>query len=311
MPGLTIETPAAQDPVLLADAKNFLRIDSFMTDDDTLISALISAATATCENWTRRSFIQKKFKQTLDAFPYFTDTIVSQLSYPPAYSAYPRYSTSLWNYSQMIKLFRPPLISVDRVTYMDSGKQSFVDLVPQPQPWYPQTNYAFGAQVMDNNGPNAHVRTCIVNSNPSIQVSSGTDVPPWTKDGSNTVETTGMTWRDDGALPRGEFGAYIADTVNEPGRLFPGLTTGGQGNPGTGFWPSAMYIPNAVQIHFTAGYGLNPSDVPQAIRTAIMLTVEDAYENREPVKGEGETLPGHIKQLLWPYRILDLAPTRG
>ncbi len=312
MPGLSVEFPAAVDPVSLAEAKLYLRVDSFMTDDDALISSLISAATHACEAFTRRSFITKGFLQTLDAFPYFTDTIVSQLSYPPAYSAYPRYSTSLWNYSQMIKLFRPPLVSVDRVTYMNSQLQSFVDLVANPLPWYPQTLYAFNAQVMDNGGANANVQTCISNNNPSIQFKSGQTPPTWNSAVAGlTVESTGLTWRNDGPLPRGEFGAYIADTVNEPARLFPGLTTGGQGNPGTGFWPSAMYIPNAVQIHFKAGYGPTAATVPELVKTAIKLAIGNWYENREPVKGDEEQLPRAVRALLWPLRVIDFGPTRG
>src|SRR5579872_5604832 len=148
MAGLYVEFPTTNLPCTLAEVKNFLRVDN-ITDDDALITTLISAATGACETWLNRSIMQKGFLQTLDCFPYFNDTALTQLAYPPNMGALPRYSTTMWNYSQMIKLFRPPLISIDRITYMDSALSSYVDLVPQPLPWYPQTVYNAGAQVAD------------------------------------------------------------------------------------------------------------------------------------------------------------------
>jgi Phage gp6-like head-tail connector protein len=307
MAGLSVEFPAAVDPVSLSDMKNFLRVDAGLTADDALILGLISAATLACENFCRRSFINKGFIQTLDAFPYYTDTMVSQMAYPPSYYALPRLSTTLWNYSQMIKLWRPRLVSVDRITYMDQITSSYVDMVPQPSPWYPQTLYAYQVQIADNNG---NVQTCLSNQNPSIQLKTGVKAPlPWNKtQGQFTTETSGVVWRNEGPLTQGEFGSYIVDSISEPARIFPGIVTPG---PTAGYWPSVLYVPNAVQIHFTAGYGPNPSDVPASIISAIMQVVAALYEVREPVKDDEQTLPPHVKMMLWPHVVLDFAPTRG
>jgi hypothetical protein len=308
MPGLMVEFPAACDPVTLDDAKNFLRVDD-IDDDDTLITGMISAATYACEIHTKRSFISKGFLQTMDAFPYFTDTQLSQLAYPPSYYALPKFSTTLWNYSQMIKLFRPPCISVDRITYMDSDSKSFQDLVPQPKPWYPQTVYTDGQQCIDFNG---NLQTLVM-GDPSMTGTgkSGILPPTWnTIEGQFTPELSPATaiWRNDGDVPRGEFGAYMLDNVGEPARVFPGF---GNSQGPNGYWPSVLYIPNAVQIHFTAGYGTDPSDVPANIRSAIMMMVGDMYENRIPQKGEEMTLPRHVRQLLAPSVVWDMSPTRG
>lgn len=309
MAGLTVEFPAAIDPVSLTTMKNFLRVDQ-IDDDDLLITALISSATIACENYTRRSFINKGFLQTLDSFPYFTDTVLSQMAYPPSYYSLPRYSTTLWNYSQMIKLFRPPLVSVDRITYMDSATASFHDMVPQPPVWYPQTTYREGDQVADNNGNVQQLINTAPSSDP-IGV-SGTNPPiPWsTLLGGITTEAFPATavWRMVGPMPSGEFGAYIVDTVSEPARIFPGINSIG---PTAGYWPSVLYVPNAVQIHFTAGYGDQASDVPNNIVVAIMLAVSDAYENRTPVTTDADQLPKHVRNLLWPSRVMDNQPTRG
>ena len=45
----SVVTPAASEPITLTEAKNFLRVDG--TDDDTLITALISAAREMCESY--------------------------------------------------------------------------------------------------------------------------------------------------------------------------------------------------------------------------------------------------------------------
>src|SRR5574337_601095 len=174
MASLTVETPPAAEPVTLAQAKSFLRVE-INTDDD-LITSLIVAAREACETFTDRSFCIKGYRQSLDSFPYFTDTMLSQMAYPPSYYSLPRYSTTLWNYSQMIKLFRPPLVAVDRITYVSSKDRQYHDLVPQPLPWYPGRTYvaasaspvAAASQVTDNVGATntptinpGNVQTCI------------------------------------------------------------------------------------------------------------------------------------------------------
>jgi hypothetical protein len=311
MAGLWVEKPATIDPVDLTWAKNFLRVDE-ITEDDDLITGLIGAATELAELYCRRCFIQKGFLLCLDSFPYFTDTMLSQMAYPPSYYSLPRYSTTLWNYSQMIKTMRPPLISVDRITYMDSTKASFKDLVPQPLPWYPQTEYANGAQVADYNG---NVQT-LVSPDPSSEptLESGI-VPP-----EFSTIVTGITaeaapataiWRNDGPLPQGEFGSFIIDKISEPGRIFPGIQTPSTGAPVAGYWPSVLYVPNAVQIHYTAGYGTTLQAVPHGVKAAILMIVSNLYENRVPTKDDEEQIPKTARSLLWPYRVIDFAQTRG
>jgi hypothetical protein len=106
------------EPVLLADAKTFLRVPLTLTDDDTLIGGLIQAAREFAEQFTGRALAQRSFAMVLDSHPYYTDAIQSQLSYPPSYYSLPRYSTTLWNYSQMIKVPFPPLKSIDSMRYI-------------------------------------------------------------------------------------------------------------------------------------------------------------------------------------------------
>jgi hypothetical protein len=113
--GIIIQTQPIAEPISLAQAKNFLRV--FNTDDDDLISGHITAAREEVENFTNRSFAVKSYLQALDSFPYYTDTVMSQMAYPPSYYSLPMYSTTLWNYSQMIKLYWPPCIAVQGIDY--------------------------------------------------------------------------------------------------------------------------------------------------------------------------------------------------
>ena len=79
----------ASEPVTLTEAKAHLRIDH--TDDDTYITALISAARGSAEEYTQSSF--------------FTQTWVK----------------SKWFFSEMIALPRGPVASITSVKYYDQS----------------------------------------------------------------------------------------------------------------------------------------------------------------------------------------------
>lgn len=164
--GYVVQTALPKtEPVALADAKSFLRISAGFVDDDALIGALIQAAREHAETVTGRALAQRTFRQVLDSFPYYTDTIQSQLAYPPSYYSLPRYSTTLWNYSQMIKLAYPPCISVTGMRYIDTDGaaqtlQQDVDFVldriteparifPMPGGYWPANQYVASALEID------------------------------------------------------------------------------------------------------------------------------------------------------------------
>lgn len=329
MPSLQIERPAACLPVALDEMKNFLRVE--IDDDDDLITSMISAITGSAELFCDRSFISKGYIQTLDSFPYFADTQLSQNAMPPSYYSLPMYSTTLWNYSQQIKLFAAPLISVDALMYMASADSQWHALVPVPPVWYPLTAYVAAAAKSGNtpavvastiSDPNGNIQRCIAGgksfANPPLPAGTPSNTVPnpgyyWNADLNGvTTEASGVEWQNIGPVPQQDpivggsqgkqFGSFIIDTNSEPARLFPG--------PAGNYWPPVLYLPNAVQIHFTSGYGDAPADVPDAIRLAIMLGVSDLYENREPV-GKDMTLPKSVKALLYPYQVTDICPTRG
>jgi len=64
MSGLVITTEPTSEPITLAEAKSYLRVDS--SGDDALITALIVSARKLCESHTQRAFISQTFKLSLD-----------------------------------------------------------------------------------------------------------------------------------------------------------------------------------------------------------------------------------------------------
>lgn len=88
---------------------------------------------------------------------------------------------------------------------------------------------------------------------------------------------------------------YIEDTDSEPGRVV--LDYGET-------WPSeTLYPSNPVYIEFVCGYGDSASDIPMPIRAAMLLMIEDYYNHRGSVVANVTEIPGHIMNLLWPYRL--------
>ena len=70
---------------------------------------------------------------------------------------------------------------------------------------------------------------------------------------------------------------YVVDTTSEPGWIVPATTVD---------WPDTFDSINSVEIIYRAGYGATGADVPQSIRSWILLHVGHWYENREA------TMPG-------------------
>lgn len=86
---LRLITAPAVEPVSVAAAKLFLRVDG--NEDDAIILSLIKAAREKGEELSRRAFITQTWEMTVNCWPS--------------------------NY--VLKLFRPPLISVTHVKYTD------------------------------------------------------------------------------------------------------------------------------------------------------------------------------------------------
>lgn len=84
---------------------------------------------------------------------------------------------------------------------------------------------------------------------------------------------------------------YFVDSVREPASIVL---------RDSGTWPTGLRNANGIEVQFIAGYGTASTDVPQAIRSAILQLALHLYENR----GDSDSLvnqPRIINTLLSPY----------
>lgn len=287
------------EPLLLADVKNFLKVPLTVTQDDTFIEELIQSAREEVEGESGRSLVNKGYRQSLDSFPYFVDSVMSQMAYPPSYYSLPRYSTTLWNYSQMIKLLRSPLQSVSKITYSDSVTGQIKALYPALFSWQPLHEYFIGDEIEDSNG-NLQVVTAVTEGDEDSTSMSGTTPPTWSAILNATTTDAMITWTCMGAPP--DTGDFVYDADSCPPRIFP--------LPGQ-TWPPVLYVPNAVQIHFVAGYGNDGKGSPATLRKLMRLLISDGYYNRDL------SIPGSIAQnpayqrMVNRFKVRILSPTRG
>jgi len=88
---------------------------------------------------------------------------------------------------------------------------------------------------------------------------------------------------------------YTVDTITEPARIVPAYNES---------YPDLRGDQNGIIVTYTAGYGSNRSDVPQEIRSAILLLVGQLYANREAaIEASLSEIPYGVKALLGMERI--------
>jgi hypothetical protein len=287
------------EPLTLAAAKSFLHLQAGVSADDGYITDLIQSAREEVEGFTGRSIVNKGYRQSLDSFPYFVDSVMSQMAYPPSYYSLPRYSTTLWNYSQMIKLLRSPLQQVASISYSNSDTGLIDYLYPSLFNWQRLHEYFIGAQIEDPNG-NVQTVTAAGEGDEDSTSMSGPNTPAWSAVVNGTTTDGSLTWTCSG--PPADSGDFVYDADSCPPRIFP--------LPGQ-TWPPVLYVPNAVQIHFTAGYGNDGKGAPATLRQAMRLLIADGYFNREvSVAGAISANPA-LQRMLWRFRVTQLSPTRG
>ena len=68
-------------------------------------------------------------------------------------------------------------------------------------------------------------------------------------------------------------------------------------------WPSSRFVPDAIRVTFTAGYGTTVRDLPDSIVQAALLIIGDLFEHRE--SSRDERLNRAVDALLAPHMIRD------
>lgn len=113
MPGLTVTSAPAAEPVTLGQAKDHLRVDH--ASDDTLISDLIAVARQRGEDYTGRAFVTQTLRLSLDAWPGEQEEHLWEGT---------RLGPDLTFAAREILLPRPPLQSVSSVVTFDDDDVS-------------------------------------------------------------------------------------------------------------------------------------------------------------------------------------------
>ncbi len=83
-------------------------------------------------------------------------------------------------------------------------------------------------------------------------------------------------------------GKYYADLAATPPRL---VLAGGAR------WPRPRRASGGIEIEYTAGYGPEPDDVPEALRQAVRAIAAGAYEHG----GAAEAMESSVRALLAPF----------
>lgn len=88
---------------------------------------------------------------------------------------------------------------------------------------------------------------------------------------------------------------YYVDTQREPARIL--LRDGGS-------FPTDLRKANGLEVTYIAGYGNNPSDIPESLRLGMLQYVTFLYEHRGDFERFPPPQPPSIMQtLLQPYKI--------
>ena len=102
-----------------------------------------------------------------------------------------------------------------------------------------------------------------------------------------------------GVVATVDAGGYVVDTRSRLGRV---VLRSGVSWP----WPAGgLAVANGVVARYVVGYGPKARDVPQFLRSVMLMWVGDMYENRESVVvGTIATrLPTGVEAALWSWRV--------
>jgi hypothetical protein len=118
--GRILVTPPALEPVAVADAKVFARVDPGTTTEDALLGDLIVAARKVLEDWRGQSFLTQTWDYFVDQFPRWYDGYTIDGAFTPIgahfWTGYPQ---GVFGRRELpIVLPRPPLQSVTWVKYL-------------------------------------------------------------------------------------------------------------------------------------------------------------------------------------------------
>lgn len=281
---VTIIEPQSE-PVDLPTMKQYLRLDSGFTDDDTLINGLIQGARRWAEVFTRRRFIYQTIRLEMDFFPGYIDAnVVGGAShYAATFASGANLVLAGIRYAVQMPL--PPVHHIAAFKYVDqngtsqdvvAGTQYVADLDSNPARLMPPFGQFWPvAQVI----PNA-VRIDFVagyGANITVGVTSG------------SPNLTGYT--------------FVPEDIGSP------ITIKGAGASGADLVGTIIAVDNSGNGTLSANAALTQANVPSylgkpvppMVGIGIMLLVSYWYEQRFP---DEQNIPSAVRAVFSPYRDL-------
>ena len=129
---LKLKTSPSTEPLSLAETKSYLKVTG--TDDDVLLTQIITALRKSCEDWTGRALVTQTWTLWRDGFPHWQKDRLPHVGYfelPVDFAD---------DAQRMISIPRPPLQSVTFLKTHSTGNQAttfdatkyFVDTASEP-----------------------------------------------------------------------------------------------------------------------------------------------------------------------------------
>jgi hypothetical protein len=284
--GLVTLVEPGIEPVSLGQMKTYLRVDPGFMTDDIMIGGLITAARRWAEEYCQRRFVYQTLRLLMDFFPGYIDLKLAgeKVSSPFVSGS----NAVLVGIRYAIQLPCPKVRAVVNFQYQDqngnptqliNNETFFEDLASQPARLTPP----FGQM-----WPVARVITNAV----TVDYVTGYGGPATVSVAAASQAVTGVTfYQEDVGLPISIPGA--GPLVNNVATALSTTISAvdGSGN-GTLATASTTAVANA-----SAWLG---KQVPQLIDVAIMLLVNQWYQNRD----ENADIPQSVKSILSPHRDL-------
>lgn len=250
---IQIKTPPTREPVSLALAKSHLRVD--VTDDDNLISGLISAARRWCEGYQNRAYLEQTWYLWLDDFP-SEDYIEIPLPPLQSISSIKYYGTDDTEYTVTATDY-----IVDTSSFVGRAALAYSKLWPTTT-----LRPAKGVCIEFVCGYSAYSTVVNTVATAITKVSGDDFVTTWAA--GKLVDIAGTTYR--------------LDSVASTSALVLATTAGTQ-----------------------TGVALQTDDVPEHIRSAILLMIGHLYENKEASIDKAlNEIPFGVKALLSMDRVV-------
>ncbi len=311
-------TPPIQEPVTIADAKSFARIDVDISEDDAIFASLISMAREYVENEQSRTVaprVRKAFWQGFATSGGYYNRFIRSIGPSPWW---------IPTAQGIMKVRNPPLQGLMNIQYVDPSSGNLLEILPSQivvstgtpgkiQPAFgavwplprPQIDcvqitfvagYGLTAPFVETiGGPPS--QTIMIYGQPT----GGTFTLSF--NGSTTSE---LAWNSTAAQVQVELQSLVSigdGNVVSSGGPFPAIPifiTWAGALAGIYYQPAITITPSLTGDAAATAFAVTPPAMPHSVITAIKQIVADSYENREASQEAKLTITPTAERCLMP-----------